>query len=212
MISKDHFTNILNEPAGKVASQVLKWVVPQVVECWDDERADVDRTMNRIINGIFHHPALREQGEDGAREARQQMFHVVESWWREKSDRERDDLRNKLSREGVENGRNHKEGLHDSGHGCGKPLSMASMGSGSTPGGAIGTAIGAGLIGGLSDAIGGQSSGGYGGGGGGGGRRPQDGGISQGVGKVAGDAIGGGILGNVSVSHLLTLNLVLIIM
>ena len=25
MLSKDHFSNVLNEPAGKVASQVLKW-------------------------------------------------------------------------------------------------------------------------------------------------------------------------------------------
>jgi hypothetical protein len=190
MISKDHFTNVLNEPAGKVASQVLKWVVPQIVECWDDERADVDRTINRIINGIFHHPALREQGEDGARDARQQMFHVVESWWREMSERERADLRDKLSREGVEAGRNHKEGLHDTGHGCGKPLGMPHVGGASGSGGPLGSVLGAGLLG----ALGGQSSGGFGGGGGG---RPQDGGISQGVGKVAGDAIGGGLLGSV---------------
>ena len=27
MLSKDHFSNVLNEPAGKVASQVLKWYV-----------------------------------------------------------------------------------------------------------------------------------------------------------------------------------------
>lgn len=36
MLSKDHFSNVLNEPAGKVASEVLKWVVPQIVACWDD--------------------------------------------------------------------------------------------------------------------------------------------------------------------------------
>ena len=36
MLSKDHFSNVLNEPAGKVASQVIKWVVPQIVACWDD--------------------------------------------------------------------------------------------------------------------------------------------------------------------------------
>jgi hypothetical protein len=191
MISKDHFTNILNEPAGKVASQVLKWVVPQIVECWDDERADVDRTINRIINGIFHHPALREQGEDGAREARQQMFHVVENWWREKDDRERADFRDKLSREGVEAGRNHKEGVHDSGHGCGKPLGMPNYGTASSSG-AIGGVLGAGLMGGLSQATGGGQSG-YGGGGG---RRPQDQ-MSAGVGKVAGEAVGGGLLGDV---------------
>jgi hypothetical protein len=41
MLSKDHFSNILNEPAGKVASQVLKWVVPQIVECWDNENVSL---------------------------------------------------------------------------------------------------------------------------------------------------------------------------
>ncbi|KAF2427273.1 Het-C-domain-containing protein [Tothia fuscella] len=195
MISKDHFTNVLNEPAGKVASQVLKWVVPQIVACWDDDRADVDRTINRIINGIFHHPALREQGDDGAREARQQMFHVVENWWREKSDRERDGLRDQLSRQGVEQGRNHKEGVHDSGHGCGKPLGMPNLGTSSSSG-AIGGVLGAGLMGGLNQAMGGQQSGGYGGSGSGGRPRPQEQ-LSQGVGKAAGEAVGGGLLGNI---------------
>lgn len=56
MLSKDHFSNILNEPAGKVASQVLKWVVPQLIACWDDERIDVNRTLTRIVTGVFHHP------------------------------------------------------------------------------------------------------------------------------------------------------------
>ena len=27
MLSKDHFSNVLNEPAGKIASNVVKWVV-----------------------------------------------------------------------------------------------------------------------------------------------------------------------------------------
>ncbi|KFY06088.1 hypothetical protein V492_08153, partial [Pseudogymnoascus sp. VKM F-4246] len=42
MLSKDHFSSILNEPAGKISSQVLKWVVPQLIACWDDERQDID--------------------------------------------------------------------------------------------------------------------------------------------------------------------------
>ena len=73
MISKDHFSNVLNEPAGKVASQVIKWAVPQIVECWDDERSDAERVINRIINGVFHHLALRDGGDDGARDARAQV-------------------------------------------------------------------------------------------------------------------------------------------
>lgn len=94
--------DVLNTPAGRTAGQVLKWVVPQIVNCWDDERIDVDRTLNRIINGVFHHPALRSIGDDGAADCRSLMFNTVEQWWREQSDRERNDLRDKLSREGVE--------------------------------------------------------------------------------------------------------------
>ncbi|KAL0264382.1 hypothetical protein SLS55_000331 [Diplodia seriata] len=165
MLSKDHFSNILNEPAGKIASQVLKWVVPQIVECWDDESVDVDRTLDRIVTGVFHHPAQREHGRDGASDGRQLMFRVVQEWWEEKSEREKEDLREKLSREGVENGRNHKEGVHDSGHGCGKPLGMAKAsgsGSGSSGqqnkvasniGSGVSEAVGGGVLGGMLGGI-----------------------------------------------------------
>ena len=124
MLSKDHFSNILNEPAGKVASQVLKWVVPQLIACWDDERMDADRTLTRIVIGVFHHPALRNYGDDGAADGRRLMFNIVQQWWEQKDESERDGMRDQLSREGVEQGRNHKEGVHDKGHGCGKPLGM----------------------------------------------------------------------------------------
>ncbi|KAK7551197.1 heterokaryon incompatibility protein Het-C-domain-containing protein [Phyllosticta citricarpa] len=126
MLAKDHFSNVLNEPAGNVASQVLKWAIPQIVECWDNEDIDADRTISRIIDGVLHHPALRDYGEDGASEGRQLMFRVVEQWWEEKDDSSKDDFRERLSREGVEQGRNHREGVQDSGHGCGKPLGMSS--------------------------------------------------------------------------------------
>ncbi|KAL4770935.1 heterokaryon incompatibility protein Het-C-domain-containing protein [Aspergillus nidulans var. acristatus] len=124
MLSKDHFSNILNEPAGRVASQVVKWTVPQLMELWDDEEADIEPTLDRIVSGVFHHPALRRGGRDGAREIRGIMFETVQKWWEGKSQREIRSLREQLSREGVREGKNHKEGVHDSGHGCGKPLSL----------------------------------------------------------------------------------------
>ncbi len=185
MLSKDHFTNVLNEPAGKIATAVLKWVVPQIVECWDDDRADVDRTLDRIVAGVFHHPALRDAGDDGAQDGRQAMFRVVEGWWRDKSERERADLRDKLSRAGVESGRNHKEGLHDTGHGCGKPLGMPTR-STATSSGAIGGAV----LSGLGDALGGGKSDS-------GNRRGGSSSVQQVVGKAAGDAVGGGALGGI---------------
>lgn len=124
MLSKDHFSNVLNEPAGLIASQCVKWAVPQLMQCWDDEDVDIDRTLNRITAGVFHHPAQRNYGDDGAVDMRYTMFSTVEQWWREKSNEERDSLREQLSRDGVLEGKNHKEGVQDCGHGCGKPLAL----------------------------------------------------------------------------------------
>jgi hypothetical protein len=124
MLSKDHFSNILNEPAGRVASAVLSWAVPQVVQCWDGQ-ADPEETIERIIQAVFHHPACVRAHED--REVvrgREIMFSTVEKWWRSNEDH-RDTLVRSLSREGVESGRNHKTDVHDKGHGCGVPLGMA---------------------------------------------------------------------------------------
>jgi hypothetical protein len=171
MLSKDHFSNILNEPAGRIASAVVKWSVPQLMSCWDDEDVDIDRTLDRIISGVFHHPARREYGRDGASDMHQIMFSTVEKWWNEKDDEERDILREQLSRDGVLEGRNHKDGVQDCGHGCGKPIALPKphggssgegQGSGSSGienlaseaagGGAFGGIIG-GLVGGMGSML-----------------------------------------------------------
>lgn len=191
MLSKDHFSNVLNEPAGKVASQVLKWVVPQLIACWDDERVDVNRTLTRIVNVVFHHPALCNSGDDGAVDGRRLMFNVVQQWWGQKEEYERGELREQLSREGVEQGRNHKEGVQDSGHGCGKPLGMPTARTAGSSGAIGGPAVGA-ILGGLTGALGGQS-----GGSGSMGSSPFAGGQSDNFGKLAGEAVGGGALGGI---------------
>jgi hypothetical protein len=181
MLSKDHFSNILNEPAGKIASAVLKWAVPQIINAWDDESVDTRSLCDRIINGVFHHPAVRQYGDDGAADGRQQMFRVVEQWWSAKDNAEKRELRQKLSREGVQNGENHKEGAEDSGHGCCKPIGMAKTSKGEGAGG--------GMIGDLVSALGGggmaaQAGSGYG--------RPSP---NSEIGKLAEEAVGGGALG-----------------
>ncbi|OAL70899.1 NIMA-interacting protein TinC [Trichophyton violaceum] len=159
MLSKDHFSNLLNEPAGKIAQEVVKWVVPQIMECWDDENVDVSRTLNRIITGVFHHPAHRDFGDDGAADVRRMMFGAVEEWWQEKGD---DGVRRQLSREGVRKGENHKSGIHDCGHGSGVPLKLSKKSHGHGASGGYGRgrqanelsklaeeAVGGGAIGGL---------------------------------------------------------------
>ncbi|VBB72571.1 Putative protein of unknown function [Podospora comata] len=119
MLSKDHFTNILNEVAGRAASKVVSWSVPQLMEAIDDEGVDVNRVLNKIIYGVLHHPAQRNTGPDGADEGRRLIYGIVEEWWNDMGRGQQEDYRRKLSREGVENGENHREGEKDCGHGCG---------------------------------------------------------------------------------------------
>ncbi|KAK8122012.1 Het-C-domain-containing protein [Apiospora sp. TS-2023a] len=157
MLSKDHFSNILNEIAGKTASKVVAWATPQIMDLWDDDSRDPDEVITNIIFGVMHHPAQREEARGPIREGRQIMFDSVRQWWDELDNRDKDDLRRKLSREGVKNGENHKEGVHDGGHGCGKPLGMKKNHSGGEGGGSMedqiaGAAAGAiyeGITGGL---------------------------------------------------------------
>ncbi|KIV95756.1 hypothetical protein PV10_03372 [Exophiala mesophila] len=164
MLSKDHFSNVLNEPAGRVAQATVAWVVPQIVAAWDDKNVDVQRTLDRIVAGVLHHPALRDYGKDGASDGRRIMFSVVEEWWNEKSDREKGGLRDQLSRRGVQSGKNHKSGVTDHGHGSNKPLGIASVSSGG------------------SDYSGGNDASSQ---------------AAEQIGKVAGDAVGGGVLGSI---------------
>lgn len=189
MLSKDHFSNILNEPAGKIASQVLKWVVPQIVACWDDERIDVNRTLSRIVNGVFHHPALHDYGDDGAMDGRRLMFGIVQNWWGQKDERERAIMRDQLSRDGVEQGRNHKGGVQDTGHGCCKPLGMPTSNTASSSGAIGGPAAGS-ILGELGSALTGQSQydAGYTG-------AASAGAPTAGIGKFAEEAVGGGAIG-----------------
>ncbi|KAF5022325.1 hypothetical protein F66182_5612 [Fusarium sp. NRRL 66182] len=129
MLSKDHFSNILNEIAGRNAAAVVHWVVPQLMDAIDDESVDVDRLLDDIVHGVLHHPAQRELGNRNVQEGRRRSYEGVKEWWGEMGDRQREDYRRKLTREGVQNGENHKEGVHDTGHGhgCAGKLKMRKL-------------------------------------------------------------------------------------
>ncbi|KAJ1327539.1 Heterokaryon incompatibility protein Het-C [Microdochium nivale] len=217
MLSKDHFTNILNEPAGKTAAKIVEWVVPQLMEAWDDENADVNGLLDRIVNGVLHHPAQRGEGRGGAEDGRSIMFRSVQEWWEGMSDDARDEYRRKLSREGVERGENHREGQHDTGHGCCQPLQMhKNFAKGGTfedrvaaaAAGAIVEGVSGGLSNFVNQASGGQvklpgyksKSGGmdsvFSGGGGGGGEESSSGGGGGFLGQLAGSLLGGAFGGD----------------
>lgn len=73
LLSKDHFSNILNEPSGQVAAVILQYVAPRVIYGWDHPEVADQEIMNDISR-VFHHPAAR----DVNCEIHRNMFAVVE--------------------------------------------------------------------------------------------------------------------------------------
>lgn len=130
MLSKDHFSNILNEPAGLLASEILKFVAPRVLYAWDHPNVPVQQVLDDCMK-VFHHPAARDQHT----EVQRNMFDSVQRWAHSRP-RGSHDLNDILSSESVRAGRNHKEkpGQAGGGHSHGAPPpqqhSIAGMSSG----------------------------------------------------------------------------------
>ena len=111
LLSKDHFANILNEPAGEVAAAVLQYVAPRVIYAWQHPDIPIEQITDDVLRA-FHHPALR----NSHLEIHNKMFEVVERWARNHPD-----LDQILSSESVKNGKNliggTQEGAHSHFHG-----------------------------------------------------------------------------------------------
>ena len=96
LLSKDHFANILNEPAGQVAAVTLQYVAPRVIYAWQHPDIPVEQVIDDVLR-TFHHPILRNPHL----EIHNKMFEVVEKWARSHPD-----LDQKLSSESVKHGKN----------------------------------------------------------------------------------------------------------
>lgn len=103
VLSKDHFTNLLNPIAGRVASEAVKFATPLIVSAWEDNDKDSNQICDEILQ-IFHHPALRDSGKQGQRA----MYETVENWWNEKDNDAKEHLKQALSKDGVREGKNHE--------------------------------------------------------------------------------------------------------
>lgn len=99
LLSKDHFSNILNEPAGQVAAAILQYVAPRIIYAWEHPDVPVDQVLNDI-NRVFHHPALR----DPHCELHRNMYDVVQRWAHKHQGGYIDNI---LSSDSVRRGKNH---------------------------------------------------------------------------------------------------------
>lgn len=157
MLSKDHFSNVLNAPAGQVAVTILQFVAPRVVYAFDHTDVPVDQVLNDCMQ-VFHHPAMRNQNS----EIHRNMFAVVEKWAHSYRGQ---DLNHILSSDSVRAGKNHSGGndhSHGSGHGA---AGVSSFGSHSHGGGGHGqqSSHSTGGAGGLLGSLAGNLPGGLGG-------------------------------------------------
>lgn len=161
MLSKDHFSNILNEPAGAVAGEILKFIAPRVLYAWEHPEVPVEKVMEDV-ESIFHHPALRDEHRN---ECHRNMFNAVKRWAGGRHDIDRS-----LNAQAVRSGKNHKDGVNDhAGHGSAMGAhGPATGGHAATPQGGYGAYIhqAENLVSGFtgSGQHHGGSSGGYGGG------------------------------------------------
>lgn len=111
LLSKDHFSNILNEPAGQVAAAILQYIAPRIIYAWEHPEVPVDQVLDDI-NHVFHHPALRDQHS----ELHRNMYDVVQRWTRTHQGMHIDDI---LSSDSVRRGKNHTSPDQAHSHGGG---------------------------------------------------------------------------------------------
>lgn len=133
MLSKDHFSNILNAPAGQVAACILQYVAPRVIYAMDNPGVPVDEVLNDVCR-VFHHPTNR----DPQLEVHRNMFNVVETWARGWHGR---DLNVMLGSESVREGKNHLVGNEHQSGGAGGFSSNVLSGFQNSPYANIGSGI-----------------------------------------------------------------------
>ncbi|PPJ51760.1 hypothetical protein CBER1_08213 [Cercospora berteroae] len=102
MLSKDHFSNILNQPAGQIAAEILQYVAPRVIYGWEHPEVPEHEILDDVAR-VFHHPAARNE----QLEIHRKMFETVNKWVQKRGDRGQG-LNNILSSESVKAGHNHK--------------------------------------------------------------------------------------------------------
>ena len=102
LLSKDHFSNILNDPAGQVAAVIVKYVAPRIVYAWQHPDVPLNEVLNDVVR-VFHHPALRNNNL----EIHRNMFAAVSDWVQRLPDRG-GNLNDVLSSASVKAGKNHQ--------------------------------------------------------------------------------------------------------
>lgn len=110
LLSKDHFANMLNPPAGAVAASIVRYVAPRVLYAWEHPDIVVDEILHDVTR-VFHHPVLR----DNSCALHRDMFSAVQEWVHQQPNRG-SQLNDRLSSDGVRQGQNLNKDKPEPGH------------------------------------------------------------------------------------------------
>jgi hypothetical protein len=101
LLSKDHFSNVLNGVAGQVAAVTLKYVAPRVIFAWSRPDVPLGQVLDDVVS-TFHHPAIR----DPHCQLHMEMYDTVRNWAHAQAGHGAH-LNDLLSSDSVKHGRNH---------------------------------------------------------------------------------------------------------
>ncbi|KAL5534058.1 hypothetical protein ACEPAG_518 [Sanghuangporus baumii] len=109
ILSKDHFSLILNEPAGKIAQVVVENTVNLIVQTWSDDE-NPDRAIDEILEA-FHHPYY----DTGNSQVQNAMMDQMQRWFGGLGGTEGQEILQALTKESVREGKNKRSGDDGSG-------------------------------------------------------------------------------------------------
>ena len=96
VLSKDHYSNVLNPVAGRVSLALINCATQKVVRTWEDLSLDPTSVVNSILEG-FHHPYYMKESSD----VQNAMYSAVTSWWETRTEDKKRFLSRVLTKEGV---------------------------------------------------------------------------------------------------------------
>ncbi|KAN0062170.1 hypothetical protein ACQY0O_005528 [Thecaphora frezii] len=105
MLAKDHFSNILNAPAGRLAQIIVRHTVKAVVEAWDDDGVDPRRVADEVVMAL-HHPDFVERPNA----VQEEMLRFVDTWINSHGN-EKDEVLRRLEKDAVLEHRNNTDGI-----------------------------------------------------------------------------------------------------
>jgi hypothetical protein len=96
ILSKDHYSNVLNPVAGRVSLALINYATQKAVRAWEDPSLEPNAVVKSILEG-FHNPYYMDPRSD----VQKAMYSAVTSWWQTRTEEKKQFLNRALTKDGV---------------------------------------------------------------------------------------------------------------